>query len=50
MTLANENKKWEKISAKKYVTNTIAAYGAEDTVIQSLYDDFEKYNLDTNII
>jgi len=50
MTLANKNKKWEKISAKKYVTDTIDAYGSEDTVIQSLYDDFEKHNLDTNII
>ena len=50
MTLANKHKKWETISAKKYVTYTIDAYGSEDTVIQSLYDDFEKHNLDTNII
>ena len=38
--------KWEKISAKKYI-NT---YGQVDTAIQSLYDEFEKHDLDTNII
>ena len=43
-------KKWKKISAKKYITHIINTYGREDTVIQSLYDDFEKHNLDTNII
>ena len=50
MKLANKNKKWEKSSANKYVNFIIDAYGSEDTVIQSLYDDFEKHNLDTNII
>ena len=42
--------KWKKISAKKYITYIINTYGREDTVIQSLYDEFEKHNLDTNII
>ena len=42
--------KWKKISAKKYITYIINTYGREDTVIQSLYDEFEKYDLDTNII
>ena len=43
-------KKWKKISAKKYITEIIDAYGPADSVIQSLYDDFEKHNLDTDII
>ena len=42
--------KWKKISAKKYITYIINTYGREDTVIQSLYDEFEKHDLDTNII
>ena len=42
--------KWEKISANKYINNVIEAFGPEDAIIQSLYDDFEKHNLDTNII
>ena len=42
--------KWKKISAKKYIDIIIVAFGSEDSVIQSLYDDFEKHNLDTNII
>ena len=43
-------KKWKKISAKKYIIEIIDAYGPADSVIQSLYDDFEKHNLDTDII
>ena len=43
-------KKWKKISAKKYITEIIDAYGPADSVIQSLYDDFEKHKLDTDII
>jgi len=43
-------KKWKKITAKQYINGTIEAFGPEDTIIQSLYDDFEKYNLDTNIV
>ena len=43
-------KKWKKISAKKYITEIIDAYGPADSVIQSLYEDFEKHNLDTDII
>jgi len=42
--------KWKKISAKKYITQIIDTYGPADSVIQSLYDDFEKHNLDTDII
>ena len=42
--------KWKKISAKKYIDVIIVAFGSEDSVIQSLYDDFEKHNLDTDII
>ena len=42
--------KWKKISAKKYITYIINTYGREDAVIQSLYDEFEKHDLDTNII
>ena len=44
------NAKWKKISAKKYIDIIIVAFGSEDSVIQSLYDDFEKHNLDTDII
>ena len=43
-------KKWKKISAKKYITEIIDSFGPADSVIQSLYDDFEKHNLDTDII
>ena len=43
-------KKWKKISAKKYIIEIIDTYGPADSVIQSLYDDFEKHNLDTDII
>ena len=42
--------KWHKISAKKYIIGVINTYGLDDTVIKSLYDDFERHNLDTNII
>ena len=42
--------KWKKISAKKYITEIIDSFGPADSVIQSLYDDFEKHNLDTDII
>ena len=42
--------KWKKISAKKYITQIIDSFGPADSVIQSLYDDFEKHNLDTDII
>ena len=42
--------KWKTISAKRYITDIIDAYGQGDTIIQSMYDDFEKHNLDTNII
>ena len=43
-------KKWKTISAKRYITYIIDAYGQGDAIIQSLYDDFEKHNLGTNII
>ena len=48
--VSSSKAKWKKISAKKYITNIIEAFGPEDAIIQSLYDDFEKHNLDTNII
>ena len=48
--VSSSKAKWEKISAKKYITYIINTYGREDTVIQSLYDEFEKHDLDTYII
>ena len=42
--------KWKTISAKRYITYIIDVYGQGDAIIQSLYDDFEKHNLGTNII
>jgi len=43
-------KKWKKISEKKYINSIINAFGSEDSVIQSLYGDFEKHNLDTGTL
>ena len=35
---------------KEMVSEFIDFYGKKDVVIQSLYDDFQRYNLDTDII
>ena len=40
----------EKNFSKEIYNLYYNTYGQEDTVIQSLYDEFEKHNLDTNII
>jgi len=41
--------KMHKISAKEYIIHVIEIYG-QDAIIQTLYDDFKRHDLDTNII